>query len=463
MASIKKYFKVTSTKRQREPSTGSDKSSTSKSPPTKKVEEESKPIDYLSDSPFIKYLEKMDSSLGYITEHFNEDENTPIWAKHMYAKLCDLTIIHDETKVKLNSVITNANMLEEKLDEVNNLAKESSKMIASLTMKVDSLTTENQTLLKRVNELEDYSKKYNIKLFNVEETPGEDTHILKAKFSDILAMMDINSQNIYIDNIHRLPHGGKGPRPIIVKFVSALDKILVWNRRSKLSQTNLVLREHFCKSTEDNIRILLPIRRAAIDNNMKVKMTGDKLYINNSKFEVTNLNTLPNVLQEARFGSKTIDDKLFFFSSISPLSNFHPSPFMVDGNQFTCGEQFIQWSKATLFKNTDIATEILSASHPAHMKKLGSKVQSFSPSVWKDSLPEIAKLCIASKFEQNSNLRNYLLKTENKKLYEASPYDSVWGIGYGIHDSEILKKQSKWGLNLLGNTLQDVRRQLTTT
>lgn len=47
-----------------------------------------------------------------------------------------------------------------------------------------------------------------------------------------------------------------------------------------------------------------------------------------------------------------------------------------------------------------------------------------------------------------------------KILAEASPYDSVWGIGLTADDPRALVQRSWQGLNKLGDALMDVRRQL---
>ncbi len=46
--------------------------------------------------------------------------------------------------------------------------------------------------------------------------------------------MDLEPARIYIDTIHRFPSNGCGPRPVIVKFVSKLDRDLVWSSMSAI-------------------------------------------------------------------------------------------------------------------------------------------------------------------------------------------------------------------------------------
>ena len=63
------------------------------------------------------------------------------------------------------------------------------------------------------------------------------------------------------------------------------------------------------------------------------------------------------------------------------------------------------------------------------------------------------------KFNQNEDLKKKLILTNNKNLYEASPYDRIWGIGY-TKTNAVKTDKSKYGLNLLGKALMELRSEL---
>ncbi len=178
--------------------------------------------------------------------------------------------------------------------------------------------------------------------------------------------MDINLKDVYIDNIHRLPTSGKGPIPIIVRFISKLDRSNVWERKELLGQkgSNIFIREHFNTNTEKNIRTLLPVRRQAIIQKRKVCLNEDRLTIDGKVYNVNNLNQLTLDLHPRQLATNEIDNHLFFFSEASPLSNYHPSTFTTDRESFSCGEEFIQTQKAKFFKDQQIYTKIKAASTP---------------------------------------------------------------------------------------------------
>jgi ribA/ribD-fused uncharacterized protein len=69
----------------------------------------------------------------------------------------------------------------------------------------------------------------------------------------------------------------------------------------------------------------------------------------------------------------------------------------------------------------------------------------------------VAKGCYY-KFSQTKKIRDILLNTGDLELVEASPYDRIWGIGFKEEDAEA--NRNKWGANLLGKALIEVRGML---
>ena len=65
-----------------------------------------------------------------------------------------------------------------------------------------------------------------------------------------------------------------------------------------------------------------------------------------------------------------------------------------------------------------------------------------------------------AKFSQNSRLKAILLSTEDKIIVEASPYDTIWGIGLYWEDDRVLDINKWRGQNLLGKALMEVREKL---
>ena len=54
--------------------------------------------------------------------------------------------------------------------------------------------------------------------------------------------------------------------------------------------------------------------------------------------------------------TKKKDEKIVaFHGSHSPYSNFHKAPFVLDGLKFDMSEHYIQYQKATMFKDNQAA------------------------------------------------------------------------------------------------------------
>ena len=154
----------------------------------------------------------------------------------------------------------------------------------------------------------------------------------------------------------------------------------------------------------------------------------------------------------------------FFWKGI--FSQWHSSPFeckSIDGitHKFDNAEQYMMYNKALTFPgNKKLARKILSSSDPAHIKSLGRQVQNFTESGWKKKRMDIVIDGNYAKFTQNDELKNALLNTGDNVLAEASPYDTIWGIGMSSTDPSAKNPQQWKGLNLLGKALMIVRGHL---
>lgn len=144
-----------------------------------------------------------------------------------------------------------------------------------------------------------------------------------------------------------------------------------------------------------------------------------------------------------------------------PLSQWKKSLFEDEnGIMYNCAEQYMMFQKAKLFKDEEIASKIIETKfNPKAVKSLGKKVKNFNQNKWDEEKVEIVSKGNFLKFSQNEDLKKYLLKTNNLILVEASPFDKIWGIG--LSESEaMISDPNKWGENLLGKCLMNVREEL---
>lgn len=161
---------------------------------------------------------------------------------------------------------------------------------------------------------------------------------------------------------------------------------------------------------------------------------------------------------------KVTDKHVFFWGQY--LSNWHEAPFTVEYEgkkyRFHNTEQYFMFVKAKTFGDDEIAKEIIvKGKNPAIAKALGRKVKNYDDKVWNEKRYQVMLEANMEKYTQNEILKNSLLnkKYDGKHFVEASPYDTIWGIGVG--EKEAKDDESNWrGTNLLGKVLDEVRNKL---
>lgn len=144
-----------------------------------------------------------------------------------------------------------------------------------------------------------------------------------------------------------------------------------------------------------------------------------------------------------------------------PFSNWSPSEFILDGITYNCVEQYMMYQKAITFGDDKTAANILAESSPREQKALGRLVSNYDDAVWSSVRYEIVKKGLREKFVQNKYFLNYLLTKKGLIIVEASPKDSIWGIGY--NENNAINNYDTWGQNLLGKMLNELLIELSKT
>ncbi|MEU6090144.1 NADAR family protein [Streptomyces sp. NPDC047085] len=144
----------------------------------------------------------------------------------------------------------------------------------------------------------------------------------------------------------------------------------------------------------------------------------------------------------------------------SCLSQWWPSPFVVDGVEYATAEHWMMAGKARLFEDAEAERRVLDAGHPAEAKKAGRLVRGFDEAIWERERFGIVVEGSVHKFSSDDGLRAFLLGTGDRVLVEASPVDRVWGIGLAA-DDEAASDPERWkGPNLLGFALMEARARI---
>jgi ribA/ribD-fused uncharacterized protein len=155
---------------------------------------------------------------------------------------------------------------------------------------------------------------------------------------------------------------------------------------------------------------------------------------------------------------------VFFWETRSPFSQWHKSSFVIDGITFPTAEHYMMWAKARLFNDTEAMAKTLSTKHPRDVKKIGREVKNFDKILWDTYCRGIVFAGNLAKFSQSPLLSQALMDTpDDAEFVEASPDDTIWGIGLTADDPRAWNKDTWLGTNWLGEALTQVKQVLKNT
>ena len=124
----------------------------------------------------------------------------------------------------------------------------------------------------------------------------------------------------------------------------------------------------------DVLRPILKLAKGIPEYRECTKLQGDKLIINGIPYGVQDLHRLPVELAAYKAVQKEDENTIVFHGELSPYSNFHPSPFVIEGQRFPTAEHWIQYSKAMFFGDSFVVNAILHCDSPYEVKKLSYQI-----------------------------------------------------------------------------------------
>src|SRR5688500_3024032 len=142
------------------------------------------------------------------------------------------------------------------------------------------------------------------------------------------------------------------------------------------------------------------------------------------------------------------------------LSQWWPARFVVDDVAYTSAEQWMMAEKARLMGDASTRAKILATDDPATVKALGREVTPYDETLWVAQRLDVVTRGSIAKLDQNAELKAFLLSTGDDVLVEASPKDTVWGIGLAENDPRAGDPAQWRGENLLGQALMRARAAL---
>ena len=341
--------------------------------------------------------------------------------------------------------------------------------VETVARKFERSDEKHKQLEERLSLIEDQLLERNLLFHGINESEFEDKDDVKVQVIKAIAKTmpgqdeeekKKNAGKTSIEYVERI--GRYNPlhsRAVKVKFTDKSDVDTLLKNKRNLPK-GVYLNREYSKATEKEQRYLRPLLKAARrleKYKKKSRMEGPHLVLDGKHYYRGNLHTLPAELDPFDVTSKSDNNTVAFFGELNPLSNFHEARFYCEGEEFHCSEQFIQWKKATYFKDRITERRILNCSNALTCKETARDIKGFNKDEWDSNAEELCYEGIKQKFKQNPHLKDVLLDTGNKTLVE-SCLDNVWGTGKTLSDPDCLTS-SEWidGVGILGKILMKVR------
>jgi len=143
-------------------------------------------------------------------------------------------------------------------DSVTNLQEERTNLRETVEKLSEEIEEKDQQIQKLettvkvgVDDMEQYSRRNNLRIFGVEEQANEDTDKLVIDLADKIG---VHLEPYHIDRSHRIGKVGERPRPIIVKFVRYAERNALLTDKMNLKGTRVTIREDLTKLRIDLLK-----------------------------------------------------------------------------------------------------------------------------------------------------------------------------------------------------------------
>ena len=149
------------------------------------------------------------------------------------------------------------NFSDKNIADLKNLCEAQQREIKYLKDHNDLYENNMKTVTKRVDYQEDYSRRNNLRIDGVGESPREKWEVTEEKVRRILKD-NLQMENVQLERVHRVgpttPPYPTGPLPrprtIIAKFSHFADREMALRKARFLKNTNVYLNEDLCEASQ---------------------------------------------------------------------------------------------------------------------------------------------------------------------------------------------------------------------
>ena len=448
------------------------KKNSGEKPPTKKLIEDKVHTSMDLDTRFNELETRLSNK---ITENVTENVNSNLQELKETVGSFDTTLktAMNTMTTALNKLIeSNENMIQHKVN-LDVLTQEN----MTLSTKVNRLENEHTKLKAKVDRMESKELEYSLVINGIREYEGEDElNLIEEVYIELMATIDLRDERDRWNKVKEMPitkckrvgrYSRDKTRPICVEFQHRLDVEYFYANR-RWTRRGIFIDKAYTQEVEHKRRLLRPILKAARrlpEYQGLCRLECDELVLKGKHYSFDRLDRLPSNLNVFNLSSKEDNHTVGFFGELSPLSNFHPANFTVNGVHYTSSEQFIQHTKALLFNDYATAKKIIDATNAMECKELSREILNFEKTTWEENAKSKCKPGIFQKFYQNSCLRDVLIHCTGDKQIIESAKDKFWGTGIPLQDDDCLNPR-KWlsrGPGIMGEILTEIREELQIT
>ena len=448
------------------------KKNSGEKPPTKKLIEDKEHTSMDLDTRFNELETRLSNK---ITENVTENVNSNLQELKETVGSFDTTLktAMNTMTTALNKLIeSNENMIQHKVN-LDVLTQEN----MTLSTKVNRLENEHTKLKEKVDRMESKELEYSLVINGIREYEGEnELNLIEEVYIELMATIDLRDERDRWNKVKEMPitkckrvgrYSRDKTRPICVEFQHRLDVEYFYANR-RWTRRGIFIDKAYTQEVEHKRRLLRPILKAARrlpEYQGLCRLECDELVLKGKHYSFDRLDRLPSNLNVFNLSSKEDNHTVGFFGELSPLSNFHPANFTVNGVHYTSSEQFIQHTKALLFNDYATAKKIINATNAMECKELSREILNFEKTTWEENAKSKCKPGIFQKFYQNSCLRDVLIHCTGDKQIIESAKDKFWGTGIPLQDDDCLNPR-KWlsrGPGIMGEILTEIREELQIT
>ena len=365
---------------------------------------------------------------------------------------------------KLDSIETSVGFALDELKKLTDLeitVKQLSSNLNKVDQELKEVKAENKLLKDKLIKQERYTRRNNLKLWGLKVTKTED---IETKVIHTLQESGVAINARDIERIHFAgPATSNRPRPILMKCNNYKVKMSILDKKGTLKERNINISDDYPREILDRRQLIVPIFFKALEvcSHLKPKLRDDSIILGGKEYTVDNiLSTGVQELCPERIFTPSHNGITAFFTKHSPLSNHFPVQFQCDGQLFHSSEQHFMYQKAVFFKDGESARQILETNSPVEARNIGKKIANYDGKVWNNAAEDCMFKAMYSKFSQDQYCAKFLRQTKGTQLAEANPGDTHWGTGTSLRNKDSFNPDKWRGKNIAGMVLSRVRQTL---